>query len=58
MGLKKGTKIFFNEEKDEIIIFPVTAEAFRKGLELWKNGGGMMKWLMENKKQKKNIKLI
>ncbi len=56
-GIKAGTKIFFKEEKDGIILYPVTAKTIKDGIGFLKHDKGMLKSLMEEKKREREREL-
>jgi len=54
-GIKTGTKVFFNEEKDGIVIYPVTSKTIKDGIGFLKTGKGMLKSLMKEKKEEREL---
>ncbi len=53
--IKPGTKIFFKEEKDGIVLYPVTAKTIKDGFGFLKPDKRMLKSLMAEKKREKRL---
>ncbi len=46
-GIKAGTNVFFKEEKDGIVLYPITAKTIKDGFGFFKPDKRMLKSLME-----------
>ncbi len=53
--IKPGTKIFFKEEKDGILLYPVTAKTIKDGIGFLKPDKRMLKSLMDEKKREREL---
>lgn len=55
LGLRNGTRINFYEQNGEIRMVPVTAETIDRNIGLLGRKGKMLKALLEEKKQEREI---
>ncbi len=54
-GIKKGIKMHFVEERDHIIIFPVTNEVIDRNIGFLGTNGKLLKALLAEKKKEKRL---
>ncbi len=54
-GIRNGTKIFFQEEKDGIKIIPITPEMIKMNIGFIKGRRSLLKSLMEEKRKEREL---
>ncbi len=54
-GIKIGTKIYFEEDKDGIKLYPVTENIIEKNMGMLGTQGKLLKKLLEEKKTEKEL---